>query len=258
MVRRYVNGESCHDIAKTIGFNHQVVRQVLLDSGLMRSRSEAAALRAQNRAPSHSQSGKFGAYHSEKNRAWLPVASRFEFIRMDQLEQDSRVVSFARCRQVVAYRYKGKTHRYAPDIEVTYVDESIVIEEIKPHALMNSGRNLAKAVAAFNFYAEQGKRFVFVNEFDIGLDLIKSFEWPGLMEQAQEEIERMRRDRIRKTAREYARRHRELNPKTPEQRAAHAARTREYSKKWKATASPEQIESRKARATENARRMKRK
>jgi hypothetical protein len=64
------------------------------------------------------------------------------------------VTSYERCPYVVDYEYEGSTHKYIPDIVITYDDGRREIIEIKPEYQLKYDRNIAKIDAAQNYFGK--------------------------------------------------------------------------------------------------------
>ena len=226
LVDRYKNGESCPDIAASSGLSVSGVWSAVKRAGALRSHSEAMALRMAKYPSMAEHRGLQGAFHSEKNGGWLPTGSRYEFIRMSQLEEDPNVVSFARSTDRIPYEFDGMRRHYIPDLEIETADGSRVVEEIKPAVMVADPKVNAKIIAARAYYAEKGKLFRVVTESDIGKDVIKEFDWDGITSLAHEDRTAIRAAKGRMRQREQKRTARAAM--TDEEKAAYNQKQREW------------------------------
>lgn len=100
---------------------------------------------------------KKGRYYSEKSQAEIYYGSSWELIAFELLEQLLTVKSYQRCPFFLKYKQRdGTTHRYHPDILVTYEDGRQQVIEIKPQNFMADPINQAKFTAA-QVYCETHK-----------------------------------------------------------------------------------------------------
>jgi len=116
--------------------------------------------------PSYSTKGWFW---SEKNKAKLWFASSYEKAAFGILELLSKVSRFTRCPDWITYQdEKGFTHRYNPDILVTYTDNTQEIIEVKPEYMLTDPLVIRKVAAAKEAF---GKRFSVWTESQLGIKL---------------------------------------------------------------------------------------
>lgn len=229
-------------LSRSLGIATATVARILRDCGIsLRSQSEASALRAARVMEAGRRNGTYLVYQSSKSKKWIPAGSSYEYLRMQQLDQDKNVVTFDRCLDRIKYELNGKTHHYTPDLTVVLRDGTIRVEEIKPAALLADWRVKAKETAARSFYAASCTRFEMITEANIGLDAIKNFKAEGLAAITTDEVEtwRKRIERERKTR--WAAEKRRRSPPTAAERARHAARENARYHNFMRTATAEQL-----------------
>lgn len=214
---RYRAGESCPEIAASVGMSTSAVWKVIKDAGAIRSHSEAMALRMEKHPNLSEHRGVQLAFHSKKNDAWLPAGSRYEFIRMDQLENDPAVLRFDRSRDRIPYEVDGVKRHYIPDLVVTYMTGVVEVEEIKPRDMTLGAKVHAKTKAAMKFYRERGIGYRVVTEEDIGWDSIRKFDWPGVSGVINADLQEQRQEKERSRQREAKRK--QLDAMSTEERA---------------------------------------
>lgn len=73
-----------------------------------------------------------GRYVSPRDQMIHYYMSGWELRRFQELDEDWDVVSWMSQPILIRYDFQGSTHRYTPDIMVTYRDGTVVLEEIKP------------------------------------------------------------------------------------------------------------------------------
>ena len=204
-VERYRAGESCPEIAASVGMSTSVVWNAVKDAQAMRPHSEAMALRMAKNPNMSQHRGVQLAFQSKKAGGWLPAGSRYEFIRMDQLENDPHVIKFERSTDRIPYSFNGAQHHYIPDLKVTCADGIVVVEEIKPWNMTLGGKVHAKILAAIEFYRRRGIAYRVVTEDDIGRDNIRHFNWAGFASMINADREADRQEKERARQREVAR-----------------------------------------------------
>lgn len=195
IVARYVAGESCPEIADFLGISVGAAWSAVQSAGAGRSHSEAMALRFAKYPSMAEKRGKVSVFHSAKCMRWIPTGSTYEYLRMEQLENDPSVASFSRCRDRIQYELDGVVRFYLPDIEVLLIDGCVRVEEVKPNAFISSADVVAKTQAALEFYAILGKSFVVITEDEIGWDRIRNFDGGGLSSLSDEALAEVRRER---------------------------------------------------------------
>jgi len=87
--------------------------------------------------------------------------SGWELRRWQELDADTTVSSYLRSPCAIPYLWQNSLHRYVPDVLITYMDGSKVLEEIKPLKLLENKHKgqeqlLAKTAAGRTFAATQG------------------------------------------------------------------------------------------------------
>ena len=256
MIASYKDGLSAQTIAKNEGYNYQKVLAALKESGQhIRTRSESSTVRvAAMGAKSHT--GKHGIFHSKKSMRWISVDSSYEYARCIQLENDETVSCFKRSTDQIPYQHDGIIRRYNPDFEVTLKSGQVRVEEVKPRSFLDNEIVQAKAKSATERYSSIGVEYQIITEDILGEIADKHITQSGLGEIDEEKIKAIRTERRRQISRESARRIRAANPMTAEDKAKHAAQQLARYRRWKVTATPEQIEARRAYARESARRQR--
>lgn len=238
----YQSGLSTVDLSRRFHIATATVSRILRDCGVkQRSLSESASLRSSEK-PAGQYSGRSGVFWSEKSRRWIPTASTYEYIRMDQLDRDPCVRTFRRCPDRIPYEFDGAVHHYTPDIEVSYTDGSIVVEEIKPRGLANRAITRIKAQAALSHYSALNIGYEIVTEDQIGDEEIENFDWDGIEKVNKDHISQVRKDALRKYKAEWTRKKRASTPASPAQRRKNADRQSARYHRWRQTATPEQIQ----------------
>lgn len=223
VVFMYRAGEPVAQIAATHGIHIGTVSRIAKRFGILRTKSEGQAVRAAREAVGWARYGKKGAVQSIKTGIWHPCDSAYEYARMHQLDSDPLVKHWERCNRRIPYDCDGRRLLYVPDIEVTMMDGSIRIEEVKPGKFVARGRNPAKFDAAHRHLAQLNISFTVVTEQVIGWKVIRDLDGMGLNGVPDEE----RAQRRRKAAIKH------LHSMSPEDRAAYneAARLRESAKR---------------------------
>lgn len=258
IVNEYSNGNSSlNELARRFGVNLYPIRRILTENNVrIRTRSESAAIRHLVSPTSIERSSRKYVFQSDKMGCWIPTSSTFEYVRVQQLENDPDVVAFGRCRDAIPYVFEGSARHYNPDFYVEYRDGRRVVEEIKPFALVPSPLNVKKFLAAIDFYANSGKRFDVRTEIEIGTKEIRQFRFDGIAKLAEDEMEELRSSRKRENGKLHQRRKRASTVPTAEQRRIHAENTRDWLKRWMLTASDEQKSARLERAAQAQRRVR--
>lgn len=247
IIERYCSGESCPEIAVSTGYDTSHIWNIVRAAGKMRSHSEAMALRMAKYPNLSEHRGIQGAFHSEKNGTWIPTGSRYEFVRMSQLEEALDVKAFSRVKDRIPYEYGGRIHYYIPDINVLMDDGTQIVEEIKAAYQTDEPKNLAKFAAAKDFYDAKGIQYRIVTESDIGRSVIANFDWSGFSAIPNDKRREKERIRQRDAKRELERR------LTPEAKEIRSAKYREYHEKRKTTMTPDQQEAKRRRNAESQR-----
>jgi hypothetical protein len=248
---RYLAGESSVTLGRHFSIAPMTVSRILRDCGAcLRTRSESSSLRAQNKPGGSHQNGRYGVFQSVKVDAWLPTSSSYEYVRMQQHEDDPTVLRFERCKDRIRYHLDGRLRHYTPDLTVWMSDGRCIVEEIKPADLRNQADVLAKESAAISFYQSSGTLFRMITEDEIGREYLADFPWDGFAKVSRDEINHWQRNKDRERATAWAQKKRASTPMTDEQRQLHARRTREYQARWNSTATEEQKAAKRSRAAE--------
>jgi hypothetical protein len=185
IVRLYVGEQlSGPEVARKIGVYASSVLRYLTKIGKNRDTSIAHALSARNKS---GRRGKAAWWQSEKTGQWESADSRFEIVRMYQLDKDENVVMWTRQTPIIQY---AGNKRYVPDFLITLKDGTQILEEVKPHNHVNKELVLSgKMEAAQKYCCKNGMKFRVVTEKEIGVSTIRTFKYEGL--QAITEVERL-------------------------------------------------------------------
>lgn len=246
IVERYISGESLKMIADSLGEWESTVRKVVVDAGAVRTLSESAALRRSRRPEDMTtHRGRKMYFHSRKSGEWIWADSRWEFIRLSQLDNDPMVSKFSRCNEVIPYIFGGKTRRYTPDFTVIYVSGVKVVEEVKPEDFTSRPLELSKFAAAERHFSSIGVEFSVVTENDIGVEVIKNFEFTGFSFLSNEGAEAIQKQKSRERA--LRNHHKKLAEMTEQQRAEFLAEKSRREKERYKSLSAEQREARRER-----------
>lgn len=107
-----------------------------------------------------------GRFASLKSRRMVHFESQLERDFCYQLEFDSSVLRFREQPATVSIRYRGKWHRYTPDLAAERRD-GITIYEVKPRRRAVRSEMQDVFDAAQEHFSEQGYRYQVVTEDDI-------------------------------------------------------------------------------------------
>lgn len=177
------------ETSKTLGLAEHMVRQIMRESGKIRTRSERLSIRGNKISKSFAK----GYFQSTKSGKWFPAASSYEFLRMKQLDEDPLIAEWDRSVPTVIY---NGNKRYIPDFYTKYTDGSVVIEEVKPEAQVGWEINTSKWAAAERQLEKMGMQFRVITEKEIGIESIKSFSYEGFSAATTEDILERRRQYI--------------------------------------------------------------
>ena len=110
---------------------------------------------------------KRGVFYSDKNQKEIKHDSGMELLAYQILEQLSKVKSYDGCKFSIDYTFKDGIHRYIPDIDIVYTDNTREIIEIKPEYLLEDGCNQAKFRAAKEYCDRNDMRYSVWTEKEI-------------------------------------------------------------------------------------------
>lgn len=216
----YIENElSAEQVAKKMKLKTHTVKQWLRDRGLFRTMSEAACLHISGGGGQPQVRGSKLWYVKEGCGSKIRADSSYEYIRMQQLDSDEDVLQWERCVDTIQYTDPfGKLKTYNPDFKVLRKSKGLVVEEVKPKALVRKKINQLKAFAASVYYKNQAIEYVFITEDEIGY--VKSM---GSMlmtkEEAKERAKLMRRERFKRMS--------------PEEKKEYNAKNTARQKKWR-------------------------
>ncbi len=220
----YVNEEKTFpEVARIMGLGITTVARWITQEGKQRGMSKAFALAIQKGNKKGYRSFNI-PWQSQKTGKWEFADSRWEVVRMQQLDEDDSVAYWSRLTDRVPYiDAQGKNHTYAPDFFIQYKDGRRAIEEVKPKNKINDKGNAEKFSAAVSHFSKKGMGFSIVTEDNIGLNNIRKLKIDGLMEPSENERiahKKRRRNAHLRTLREKARAEKKGNTKKPAQKAA--------------------------------------
>lgn len=180
-VRLYIEDQlSVPEVANKLGTHPSALHRHIKKMGLSRCTQEAHALSAQRIG----RRGRAGWWHSTKSNKWESADSRYELVRMKQLDEDNTVQSWTRQTPIIKYGAK----RYAPDFMITTTDGRTIIEEVKPSKEVNKEMiESGKLDAALDYCRKIGAEFRIVTEKEIGVLTIRNFVMEGLAGPTEQE-----------------------------------------------------------------------
>lgn len=107
-----------------------------------------------------------GRFASRKSRRMIHFESQLEGDFCFQLEFDDSVLRFLEQPTTIRIRYRGKWHRYTPDLAAERRD-GITLYEVKPHRRAVRSEMQDVFEAAHEHFGEHGYRYQVVTEHDI-------------------------------------------------------------------------------------------
>lgn len=107
---------------------------------------------------------KSGYVESKKNNKNMHYRSSYEEQVYNCLENMGEVLSYDVEPFGIPYYYKGKSHKYYPDLKIQMNDGSVVIWEIKPSVQTATKQNSSKFKAAEYFCQLRGWKFEVITE----------------------------------------------------------------------------------------------
>lgn len=169
-IRLYqADGLSAEKVARALGIKSFTVKEWIASAGVSRSMSEAASLAVARGDTVARRRGTHVWYESAKTGKGQYAESSIEYLRMRQLDSDSSVSTWGRCRRRIPYvAPNGKQRHYVPDFEVVSFDGSISIEEIKPLHQIDHPLNQSKFAAARSYCDQRGISFCVKTEKETG------------------------------------------------------------------------------------------
>jgi hypothetical protein len=227
IVRIYVQEEiGAPAIAKKFNLGVRVTNLIIKQRGATRTKAEANGI-SSTRTRTIGIGSKQYHYHSEKTGRWEFAASKYEAVRMLQLDADENVTAWTKDVPRIKYD-EGKT--YIPDFIIFYKQGRVVVEEIKPAVFVSLEINIKKWKAAKEKMAESNIEFRVVTENEIGRKEIKEFKASGFAASVQEV-----RDTIRKSKQSKRRKAKSQERKKYNYEWQDKNRTKhlQYRKKWR-------------------------
>jgi transposase len=161
IVSLYKSNLTCNDIAILLKLKIHFVYQVI--KKYFRKNGDYNGIRIM---------GGRGKYYGSKGG----IETRFGFIRYDSLYERDRIIqnsrdftikSMERCKFKIKYFNSLSEHIYKPDFFIQNVDNSFVIEEVKPISMLDKHDNQFKHEFATKYCNENGYKFRVVTEKEI-------------------------------------------------------------------------------------------
>lgn len=183
------------EVASILGVGTTTIARWLATAGVGRSMSEAFAIATQKGRKQWGRSPSI-PWQSSKTGVWEFADSRWEVVRMRQLDDDTSVTYWTKRTPRVPYVTSSGRHRtYAPDFWIAMCDGSLVVEEIKPERFVNDPSVKEKTKAARAYFLDNGIGFKVLTEFDVGVDEIKGLRISGLASAPENEARRLKNAR---------------------------------------------------------------
>lgn len=168
------------ETAQAVGVSTSCIARWLKAANATRPMGEAFSLAAQKGRKQWGKSVNI-PWQSKKTGRWEFADSRWEVVRMGQLDKDVTVRHWTRLAERIPYIDAAGRHRfYAPDFIIEYADGTTVVEEVKPKVKVNTPSTLMKAAAAASVLGAKGIDYRIVTEDDIGIAAIRAFRLEGL------------------------------------------------------------------------------
>ena len=215
----YQDGVYITEIAMRTGFGTTTIFRWATEAGIIKPFSERIADRVSSKQVGREVIGKRGAFHTAKGDVWIPTDSTYEQARLEQLERVSDVALMDRCRDRIPYHFGGRSRHYIPDFKLTMIDGSVIVEEVKPARWVSDQKVRAKVLAAQRFYSALGVVFRVITEDDIGSENLSAARESASSRMAPENLAASKERR----------------------RACRAVNQRAYVKRWKESATPEDL-----------------
>ncbi len=170
---------STREIADRLGVNAANVWSILNKRGVrIRSRSEAGVMSVQKRGIGTTRRGLSAPWYSEKAGGWIRADSRYELVRMSQLDNDPNVVYWTKAAVERVPYSEGRY--YVPDFYIEYKDGKKVVEEIKPIYCISDENILQKESAARKYFNAKQIEYKIVTENDIGINNLRNFDYDNI------------------------------------------------------------------------------
>ena len=202
VVNEYKNGLSICELRDIYGYGTSTIARWIRKAGVTRNLSDAFSL-SSIKGRKHFR-GTNLPWFSIKNNKWFVADSLWEAVRMEQLDNDVKVLSWEKGVDRIEYfDMYGKKHYYIPDFKIFYIN-NIIVEEVKPYNQIQLPINIIKFDAAKKYYENLGIKYKIVTENEIGVDNIKNFSPNNFITYTQEM--RKEKKRILKNKRERERR----------------------------------------------------
>ena len=194
IIKEYLEENSICELSEKYGYSPTTIARWIKAKNLTRTFSDAFSL-SFIKGRKHFKGTNF-PFYSKKNNEWFFADSTWEVIRMEQLENDDNVVFWEKSKDRIYYEDENnKSHYYIPDLKIINVDNTIIVEEIKPKSQINYNINQIKFREARKYYDKLNIVFKIVTENEIGLDNIKNFNPDGFIKISTEIRERRRKDK---------------------------------------------------------------
>jgi len=192
IVRLYVDEKlSTYDIGEMLGVSPVSAFNILKEKGIsLRNKSEAGAIAVQSKGTGSTKRGLSAPWYSVKNKAWAKADSRYELVRMHQLDNDPNVIMWTKQTERIPY---GKNRFYVPDFYIEYKDGRKVVEEIKAFYKIKDANVLEKEKAAKEHLKDKNIDYKLVTENEIGIEYLRNFDYDQIPLLTKEEKQKFKR-----------------------------------------------------------------
>jgi len=193
IINEYLNGLNICELHEIYGYGTTTIARWLKEKNLTRTLSDAFTLSAQ-KGRKHFK-GTTLPWFSTKSKKWFIADSMWEVVRMNQLDNDTSVCYWEKCKDRIKYVDDNNlNHYYMPDFTICYTNNLIVVEEIKPSIFVKDKINQIKFNSAKKFYSKKNIVFKVVTENDIGIDNIKNFNTESMIKYTKEIRDKRRKE----------------------------------------------------------------
>ena len=197
------------ELSERFNIGTTTIGRWLREAGVTRNLSEAFSNAVQQGRKKYK--GTNLPWQSTKTNRWEFADSKWEMVRMSQLDADETVKSWTKLVGPVPYTDpNGVQRNYSPDFIIEYHDGRMVVEEIKPSTQLDTDITKAKTEAARQYFNDKGIEYEVITENEIGVDDINNFSIEGFASITEEERNKRRLERRAKAERERSAKKREL------------------------------------------------
>jgi len=183
-----------NELSERFNIGTTTIARWLKEAGVTRNLSEAFAISAEKGRKKYR--GTNLPWQSSKTNRWEFADSKWELVRMSQLDADEEVKSWTKLVGPVPYvDPNGVKRNYSPDFIIEYNDGHKVVEEIKPKAQKDNEINKIKSEAAQKYFNDRGIEYRIVTEDELGVEDINNFNIEGFASITEEERAKRRLER---------------------------------------------------------------